>query len=81
MPSRSELPGEIKRRKFIKALTRVGFLIDVTGGAGSHYKAVWPRNQKSVTIPSELRKDVLQYVLKAIEEVSGVTWETIRAKL
>ena len=80
MPSRSELPGEIKRRKFLKALMRVGFDIDVTGGSGSHYKATWPRNQKSVTIPSELRKDVLQYVLKAIEEVSGITWETIREK-
>ena len=81
MPSRSELPGEVKRRKFIRALTRVGFVIDVTGGAGSHYKATWPKNQKLVTIPSDLRKDVLYYILKSIEEVSGVTWEIIRDNL
>lgn len=28
MPSRSELPGEIKRKKFLKALERLGFGID-----------------------------------------------------
>jgi len=36
MPSLSELPGEIKRKKFIRALQRLGFVIDKTGGDGSH---------------------------------------------
>jgi len=40
MPSLSELPGEIKRKKFIKALLRLGFIIDTRGGDGSHYKAI-----------------------------------------
>lgn len=61
MPSVSELPGEIKRRKFIKALERLGFVIDTHGGDGSHYKATWPKTQKSITIQSKLRKDVLYY--------------------
>ena len=39
MPSLSELPGEIKRKKFIRGLQRLGFIIDKTGGDGSHYKA------------------------------------------
>ncbi len=47
MPPLSELPGEIKRKKLIRALERVGFIINKTGGAGSHVKAVWPATQKS----------------------------------
>lgn len=81
MPSRSELPGEIKRKRLTKALGRLGFLIDTSGGDGSHYKVTWPLTQKSVTIPSKLPKQVLQYVLKEIEQYSGVTWDQIREEL
>lgn len=81
MPSLSELPGEIKRNKFIRALQRLGFIIDKTGGAGSHYKAIWPQTQKSITIQSHLRKDVLHYLLKEIEQYSGVTWEEIKKEI
>jgi len=81
MPSLSELPGEIKRRKFIRALAHLGFIIDKTGGAGSHYKVTWPHTQKSVTLQAELRKDVLYYILKEIEQYSGVTWEDIKKEL
>lgn len=80
MPSRSQLPGNIKRRKFIKALERLGFEINKSGGDGSHYKATWT-NQKSITIPSDLRKDVLYYLLKEIENITGITWEDIKNKL
>lgn len=81
MPSLSELPGEIKRKKFTKALKRLGFVIDKTGGDGSHYKTTWPKTQKCVPIPSELRKDVLYYLLKEIEQYSGITWEDIKREL
>jgi len=81
MPSLSELPGEIKRKKFIKALVRLGFVIDSKGGDGSHFKVVWPNTQKSITIQSKIRKDVLYYILKEIEECSNVTWEDIKKKL
>jgi len=73
MPSRSELPGEIKRRKFIKALRRLGFIVDTSGGDGSHIKITWPKTQKSLTIPSRVRKDVLRYTLKEIESCKGFT--------
>ena len=78
MPSLSELPGEIKRKKFIRALQRLGFIIDKSGGEGSHYKVTWPKTQKSITIQSKLRKDVLYYLLKEIEQYSGVTWDNIK---
>lgn len=81
MPSLSELPGEIKRKKFIKALGRLGFFIDRRGGNGSHYKATWPPTQKSIIIQSKLRKDVLYYLLKEIEQYSGKTWDDIKKEL
>lgn len=80
MPSLSELPGEIKRKK-TKAFKRLGFVIDKTGGDGSHYKATWPNTQKCIPIPSDLRKDVLYYLLKEIERYSKVTWEDIKKEL
>ena len=81
MPSLSELPGELNRNKFTKALARLGFVIDNKGGDGSHCKATWPRTQKSVTLQKKLRKDVLYYVLKEIEKISGITWEDVKDNL
>lgn len=81
MPSLSELPGEIKRKKFTKALGRLGFTINRTGGKGDHYKAIWSKNGKAVVIQSKLRKDVLYYLLKEIEQISGITWEDIKNNL
>ena len=81
MPSHSELPGEIKRRKFIKALKRLGFIINTKGGDGSHIKAIWPSTEKSITLPSKIRKDVLYYILKEVEQYSKITWNEIKKKL
>lgn len=81
MPSLSELPGEVKRPRLLKALKRLGFSIDEKGGNGSHYKAVWPATQKSVTVPCHLPKHVLKYVLVEIERYSGLTWEDIRKEI
>lgn len=80
MPSLSQLPDGVKRKKFLKALEKVGFTIDKKGGDGSHYKAIW-KNQKSITIQYDFRKDVLYEVLKEIEEISGVAWEEIKEYL
>jgi predicted RNA binding protein YcfA (HicA-like mRNA interferase family) len=79
MPSLSELPS-INRKKLIKALQRLGFYIVTVGGKGSHVKIVY-RNQKSITLPQDMRKDVLYYVLKEIEKETGVTWEDIKEVL
>lgn len=81
MPSHSDLPGNLDRKKLTKALDRLGFIINKTGGKGSHIKVVWPKNQKSVTIQSNLPKQILSYVLKEIEINSGITWEDIRKEL
>ena len=81
MPSRSELPGEIPRKKFLKALKRLGFEINKVGGKGSHIKIIWSPTQKSITVIGDLRKDVLYYLLKEIENISGVTWDQIKEEL
>jgi len=81
MSSRSELPGELPRKRFLNALRRLGFEINTVGGKGDHVKIVWPATQKSVTVVGELRKDVLYYLLKEIENISSITWEQIRNEL
>ena len=81
MPSRSELPGFLPRKKLMKALHKIGFEINNIGGKGSHIKIIWPPSQKSVTIPAGLEKYTLHYVLKEIETYSGVTWEEIKKVL
>jgi predicted RNA binding protein YcfA (HicA-like mRNA interferase family) len=81
MPSPSDLPGEIKRKRFVKALEKCGFIINKVGGNGSHYKAIWPRNNKSVTIQQNLPKPVLRYLLKEIEVCTGITWDEIKENL
>lgn len=77
MPPLSQLPGNIPRRKFLNALRKLGFRINEIGGKGSHVKIIWT-NEKSVTIPVDLNKYVLRYILAEIEEISGLTWEIVK---
>ena len=81
MPSLSQLPSDISRERFVRALAAVGFQINRKGGDGSHYKAIWPKTQKSVTIQYDFRKDVLYETLKDIKIISGIEWEEIRKHL
>jgi len=62
-------------------MRRLGFEINFVGGKGDHVKIICPSTQKSITIVNDVRKDVLYYVLKEIETISGVTWEQIQEKL
>lgn len=77
MPSHSELPGNLKRKKLISSLVRLGFEINQVGGNGSHFKAMW-KNNKSVTLPNKLPRQTLYYILKEIDEVSGIKWKDIK---
>ena len=81
MPSRSELPGDLPRHRFLNALHRLGFEINTVGGKGNHFKVLWPPTQKSVSVIGDLRKDVLYYLLKEIKIISGITWEQIKEQL
>jgi len=83
MPSRSQLPGELKRGKFTNALKRLGFEISVKGGGGDYVKVTWPPTQKMITVQRNVRKDVLYYLLKEIENITNgqITWENIKKEL
>lgn len=81
MPSLSQLPSGLNRKKFIRALIRVGFDISKKGGDGSHYKATWPSTQKSITIQYDFRKDVLYKTIKQIKAISGIDWKEIEKNL
>jgi len=83
MPSHNEIPGHIKRSKFLKALKRIGFKIDKTGGKGSHILAIWPPTGKQITIQQDLRKDVLRSIIKSIIIITKgqVVWDDIRKEL
>ncbi len=83
MPSLSDLPGFIPKKKFIKALQKNGFVISTRGGKGGHFKAIY-RNEKSITLPSSgFCKNQLKYILGEIEIItkSEITWEDIKDKL
>ncbi|MCK5416172.1 type II toxin-antitoxin system HicA family toxin [Candidatus Parcubacteria bacterium] len=81
MPSFSELPSELNRDKLVKALTSLGFSVSKKGGKGSHIKATFEKNQKSIVIQGKISKNVLKYLLKEIETITQVTWEDIKKKL
>jgi len=81
MPSLSKLPDNLKRKKLCRALERLGFEINTKGGNGSHIKAICIRNQKVVIIPEPLKKHVLYYVLKQLQQIGGVTWKDIQEYL
>lgn len=81
MPSLSELPGNIDRKRLIRSLERLGFIVNTYGGNGSHHKITWPKNEKCVIIPKNLPKQSLKYVLDEIEKCSHITWDEIKENL
>lgn len=80
MPPLSQLPGSIPRKKFLRALSKLGFKINEVGGKGSHVKVIWT-DEKSITIPVDLNKPVLRYILIEVENISKLTWEEIKKEL
>ena len=74
----NEIPDGITRDRFLRALVRLGWEISKIGGKGSHYRATWPKSQKSMTIQYDFRKDVLRRIVKAMTAISGQTWDDVR---
>ena len=69
-----KLPASIKRKKLIKALGRLGFLVDKSKGDGSHYKLYSLDKSRSITIPKSLegihtRKTLETFIEKDISDI------------
>ena len=79
MPALSQLM-DIKRKRLLKALVRLGFRVEPSGGKGDHYKVIY-RNEKAVIIDDFDSKMKLKYIVEEIEEISGITWEDIKREL
>lgn len=81
MPSLSQLPSDVTRREFTKALEKCGFVISLKGGRGSHIKATWPSTGKCLVIQDDFRKDVLYAVVKEIENLTPIRWADLKKYL
>lgn len=81
MPPLSQIKDGLTQKQICKALVRLGFYIDYTGGNGSHALAEWPKNGKCLTIPYHMNKHVVRYICKQMEEISDCTWDELRSQL
>ena len=63
------LPSDISQKRLAKAFEKAGFILDVSGGKGGHYKLICPKSNKVITLQSKLWKLVLKDKLKQAEEL------------
>jgi len=64
-----KLPSDIRQRRLLKALQKVGFIINTSSGKGSHAQAIDPKSGKYITIPNHLYKIALREILKLAEDL------------
>lgn len=62
------LPSDISQKRLAKAFEKSGFILNVRGGKGGHYKLIDPKTGKFITLQSNLYKMVLSAKLKQAEE-------------
>lgn len=80
MSPHEKIPSDLGAERIIRALVRLGFVLDRKGGKGSHVKLTW-RNEKFVTVQYHLHKTALKELLKEVENISGLTWAEIKEEI
>jgi uncharacterized protein (DUF779 family) len=63
------LPSDISQKRLARAFEKAGFIIDVSGGKGGHYKLIDPKSHKFITLQSNIFKQVLRDKLKQAEDL------------
>lgn len=63
------LPSDVSQKRLAKAFQKVGFIVDVSGGKGGHYKLIDPKSGKFITLQSHIWKIVLKKKLQQAEEL------------
>ena len=61
------LPSDISQKRLARAFEKVGFIVNVTGGKGGHYKLIDPKTNTFITLQSKVFKEVLKNKLKQAE--------------
>lgn len=64
-----KLPSDVKQSRLLKALRKVGFMIDAKSGKGSHAQAKDPKSDSYITVGNHLYKTALREILKTAEEL------------
>jgi hypothetical protein len=63
------LPSDVSQKRLARAFEKVGFIVNVTGGKGGHYKLIDPKTRKFITLQSKVYKQVLKDKLKQAEQL------------
>jgi len=63
------LPSDISQKRLAKAFEKAGFILNVAGGKGGHYKLIDPKTKRFITLQSNVFKQVLRDKLKQAEEM------------
>ena len=63
------LPSDISQKRLAKAFEKAGFISNVAGGKGGHYKLIDPKTKRFITLQSNVFKQVLRDKLKQAEEM------------
>lgn len=72
------LPSDVSQKRLAKAFEKVGFIINVSGGKGGHYKLIDPKSKKFITLQGNVYKLVLKNKLKQAEELGYDATEIMR---
>ncbi|MBI2448162.1 type II toxin-antitoxin system HicA family toxin [Candidatus Microgenomates bacterium] len=62
-----DLPSDISQKRLARAFVKMGFILDMSGGKGGHYKLTNPKNKQFITLQSKIYKEVLRDKLKQAE--------------
>ncbi len=72
-----KLPSDIRQSRLLKALRKVGFVINLSHGKGSHAQAVDLKTGRYITVPNHLYKIALYEILKLAEDLGYDATEII----
>lgn len=63
------LPFDVSQKRLARAFERAGFIVDMVGGKGGHYKLIDPKTNKFITLQSHFYKLVLKKKLQQAEDL------------
>ena len=65
----SNFPSDSSQKKITKAFRKIGFIIDIGGGKGSHIKVIEPKTKKWIIVQNKIYKEAIRGYIKFVEEL------------